>query len=261
MVSVLDYLCAYVPIYQDVKAGERCFSNLKEFGIRKVFAIDGRSRLLEGIGNVSTDGTIEVAKSFDNVEVIQFPDKPSIEIRDKHNIAFNKAGNAGYEWMMLLGADEYLTGDLEVGMSIAVLLQNKFRSEHFFNVGFKEHNTKSKYARNVDFLGRLFHNPEHFRCMYTHWTMFYDGVKINPKYFIDVITINADDTIRPDWRNKLMDEYQDRNVPVEHKSLFTAFGDPTKIVPEAYSEHYCKFCDTVKSFFLGRCVNCLNECE
>src|SRR3990167_7689668 len=99
-------VCVHIPIYNDIIAYKRTGDNCKQHNL---FCIvnDGRFPGFKKINdsNNSTDGTKQLAESYDNV--CFFEHGEDFE-EAKFNFAAHLAAKMGFKYFILLGSDEYI---------------------------------------------------------------------------------------------------------------------------------------------------------
>lgn len=197
-------IVTYTPFFNDYDALKRLTQNLFELGLSGIF-VDGPFPKFPHTSDKSTDGSRELIESFDNTILL---DAGVNYIPTKFNMAASKAVENSAEFMLVIGSDEYIEGD------IYSLYKNANLDKPINKVPFKEH-TDSKWNRPVTELPRLITKPKEIRLKEgeIHWLYFHNGNVIVTTYFplAEGIVIHHDDSIRPSWRNKQMEKYQDKN--------------------------------------------------
>lgn len=248
--------CVVTSAYNDVHAMKRHLDSTLALGLFTI-VVDGKYRGFEGDVYYSTDGMIDLVKSYSNTLYIC---DESLDLEElKNNAGFSKAHELGYEYVILLGADEYLEGDVDTMLLYVDTLRKYFPEQHLFNINVVEHNLNDIWNRTLTHMARLFHDPVNFEGKYTHWMRFYKGEKVSGVYIVDGITMHHDDSIRPKDRNEQMLRFQDWNVVrerdvLEENSIVKL--DRSKIPIE---KKLCSNCNLVKAFVYGKCVNCGKE--
>lgn len=212
---------ALVCFYQDGVAGQRLLKNLTDLEIPSIWA-DGRINQFPAIdnSNLSTDGFREIIKATKNTTLIDvglhYPG-------DQINSCLQEAADQKYDYTITLGCDEYLTGELD--KTYEVLERLKPNKPQRYKIPIVEHHPEgNNNAKHV--AERITFMPGFVRVENIHWLYysFYQGeYRMLGLEHEDMrpygIILNHDDTIRPNWRNSVMDQFQKQQVPRERKEL------------------------------------------
>lgn len=205
-------LCAYFPVYQDVDALRISIKKTKEYGIKDIICVDGPFIGFEHKSDKSTDGTLEFLKQEGCIVI----SAGLCYEQDKLNMAFHEAAKLGFDYVLLLGADEWPEGNLNEFINSLDRL-NQDRRPKIPYIAVKEHQPKSKWNRDIKESPKIFINPMFIRARYTHWCYYIYNIRTAfCEQVVSGITVHHDDSIRPRDRNKLMDKFQDNNVTREH---------------------------------------------
>lgn len=221
-------ICVHGPIYNDVTAWKRSGDNVLE---HKMLFItdDGRFpgfKKINGSDN-STDGSKELILSYPNT--MYFAHGEDYE-ESKFNFAMHVAGKMGFKYVILLGSDEWVVGDIQ---KLVDKLNQRMKSlpqweSQAFHVAIDEHQPENKWNRFITESPKIYYGPGLLRTRFTHWLR-YSSTQIakegtdNPirkfqKRICDVV-IHHDDSIRGKERNALMTKFQDKNVEREQQRI------------------------------------------
>jgi hypothetical protein len=216
-------LCATVGFYQDGIAGKRLLKNLTDLGIPSIWG-DGRVYGFTAIdsSNFSTDGFREVIQNTPNATLIdiglQFPGQGTQKL-------FHTAAKMGYNYVINLGCDEYLEGDVDLFIENLgrIPLKEPTRMKIPIVEHNPEHNNNAKHVQS-----RVVYMPQYVEIKNIHWIYYHNfygddrpvimGVEKNDPLVLG-LTLHHDDTIRPDWRNTVMDIFQKEQVKRERAEL------------------------------------------
>lgn len=205
----------YTPFFNDYSALVRLTKTNHELGLTGIF-IDGPFPTFPHTSDKSTDGSRELIEKFDNTVLL---DAGENYIPHKFNMAMEKAIELGAKYVITIGSDEWIEGD------VLSLINNIKFDKPINKVTFMEHKPKSKWNREVTELPRLIVDPRSIRLKENevHWLYWYNGTLIVTTYFplAEGIVIHHDDSIRPSWRNQQMEEYQNENYWREQKIIST----------------------------------------
>lgn len=209
----MEEFVALIGTYQDVDGGKRLVRNLDELGIPSIWA-DSRVEPFQQINgsDYSTDGLREIVSGYENTT---WHELGKTVPGEGANFLLRQAAKK-YKHCMILSCDEYLSGDVTILMDS--VRKQKLQSPARCGLQFIEHNPKNENC-SKDKVDRLIYLPEYVFIEQIHWMYFhnYYGKKQvllnNPR--VDGMTIHHDDSIRPKWRNELMDEFQRKRKPVE----------------------------------------------
>lgn len=220
----LDDCVALIGFYQDRDAGERLLKNLTELGIPSMWA-DSRVEGFKQYNNsdTSTDGFPGVIFETPNAHLFSLGlTKPG----EGMTFLLKKASDAGYKYVITLGCDEYLEGDIE--LFLRNLQKIPMKEPTKLKMPITEHNSKcgshgGNVAERVVFMPQfVFLKDVHY--VYFHNYFGYDKpMKDTP--LVLGMTIHHDDTIRDDSRNKAMDEYQQSQKKREFDSILQMIKD------------------------------------
>ena len=209
-----DGICCFCPTYMDCKAISVTAPLNYKFGLKKIYYVDGP---FVGFSKEpkSKDGTIEFVKSLgDRAELIEAGESHEYE---KFNLAAHRAMEEGFKYMIILGSDEYLTGDI----TEVVNIMNKEYTEEakMYDVHIIEYQPNKKYNRPLTRLSKMFVNPAWCRARDIHWFYFMNGSEtpILTSQPLLPMTLHHDDSVRDDSRNNQMEKWQDKHVLLEDK--------------------------------------------
>lgn len=160
----------------------------------------------------STDNSLKLVKNIPNAHLIQVTD--TVSEMDKNNACFRKAAELGLDFVIQCDADEWFeldksllteSFDFETGLISTFQYMTRFS------------NLCSSPPRKVNFLPRLFFQPQFLECKNIHWWFYASGVRcvVDPATFIDGIHMFHDDRVRKTFRNDAMTEYQEMNIKRE----------------------------------------------
>jgi len=214
-------LCALVGFYMDFDAGERLLNNLEKYRLRSYW-IDSRvtnfPRLSNDPNDNSNDGLRELIIKAKYATLIDTPSEPEPAGYWTSKF-FQEMGN-DYDFILNLGCDEYISGDLDLLMEN--LIKMNINRPAKIRIPIIEHNPD--HNNNVKHITeRIIAMSKHVYIKNIHWCYYHN---FNGKEeILDYsplalgITINHDDTIRPEIRNKIMDIYQRRKTKQEHNDF------------------------------------------
>jgi len=209
---------ALIGFYQDRLAGERLLKNLIDLGIPSIWA-DLR---LEGFkqynnSDTSTDGFPAVIFETSTAHLFSLGlTKPG----ESMNFLLKKAHQAGYKYTITLGCDEYLEGDFELFKNNLGIIPMKEPTK--LRMPLVEHNFGGTNGGG-HITERVVYLPEFVFLKNIHWCYFhnYNGVDTPMKKtpLVLGLTIHHDDTIRDPDRNKVMDDYQEKQGKWEFQAV------------------------------------------
>lgn len=212
-------LAAVIGFYFDGIAGKRLLKNLTELNIPSLWA-DGRVHGFARIesSDLSRDGFPEIIQDTPNAKLFSvgytYPQKET-----GPQFLFKKAAELNYDTVMVLGCDEYITGNWKKALKD---LEQRCKGDipRRFHVRLDNRSKQQKYNDYPGTMGRFYYLPSRIYRRFSHygWCYTHNGreellVAEHPP--IKGITLVHDDSIRPAWRNELMDQYQAKCVPVE----------------------------------------------
>lgn len=205
----------YTPIYNDAEALAKSAEKCKDLGYDRI-VIDGRYDGFKQINNsdFSTDdlSTVCDVYGFDLIRC-----SPCME-QEKFNFACNYLKNRGYDAMILLSSDEWLTmmkpvfttwfetlcGGCDYPVSISVQI-DELRPNH-------------KYDQKQNFLPKIFYNVGKIENRHNHWATYIKGTDKLLRMFptsAPTVVLHHDHMLRSEERDDLMLEYQDKNIQFE----------------------------------------------
>jgi hypothetical protein len=199
--------CIYIPFFQEAGPHlERLLESLENWNIKKAYFVDGPFPTFPHDHDISTDGSREIIKGYDFSSIL---DAGVNFMPIKTNLVLHRAAKYGYSNVLIMGCDEYLEGDWN---SIPPRTDSPMTNVHV-----EEHNPTGRYNTVENVNPRVVCWPGLVRSIDIHWMLFFNNQSIDNESLptIEGITIHSDDTFRPDSRDKLMTEYQDKNVPRE----------------------------------------------
>src|SRR5207245_3518371 len=180
--------CVYVPFFNEAGPHlERQLESFLNWGVKKIYYVDGPFPTIPHESDKSTDGSRELILSYPNTTII---DAGINYMPIKSNLALHRDGRDGYEVLLVMGCDEYLEGDLN---SIDV------PESPLGNITLVEHNPTGKYNRWEDMNPRLVCYTGLVRCVDVHWLWFFGNRLIEDHNMMPVegIKIHCDDIARP----------------------------------------------------------------
>lgn len=208
-------ICAIIPFYNDFTGGERLYWHLHKHGIYSIWA-DGRFHNFKQINNsdLSTDELPAFLKLQPDTDVL---DVGLCWMHDKLNRLFERVTSMCYDYCFLFGCDEYPIGDF------TILLQNlkmyDIGKPCHYRVDIDERNPLDKTNKDQG-IERIFYKPEHYTVDISHWHYQVNGKRQHSFIkIIDGVTVVHDDKIRSEERNKMMNDYQSINVPIERSKF------------------------------------------
>lgn len=192
-------VCVTVPVYHDIKGIKRLLESTTYF--EKVFVIDGKYPHFGTESNLpvySNDGTREICKEFDNVELIDCPMPEPY----KRNIGYEIASENKFDFVFTLDSDEYIT-EFDIRKFNDELNLKKSENHHFYGI-------REKYKNGEFWYPKLKYRPQDIE-MYSMHTLYRINKKLlihhpQPTININGIKIVHDDSIRDDiyddWSNQ-----------------------------------------------------------
>ncbi len=223
-----DKICVHVPIYNDKIAFKRTGDNCKQHNLFCIVS-DGRFPGFKKINDSdnSTDGTKQLAESYPNVSFFEHGEDFE---EAKFNFAAHLAAKMGFKYFILLGSDEYITGDIDEltkTLDERMLLLDPNR-EYAFHVAIDEHQPENRWNRFITESPKIYANVGLLRTRFSHWLRYSTSQIIETdqdtplksyQRRICKIVIHHDDSIRGNDRNKLMTSFQDKNVKREKQRI------------------------------------------
>lgn len=221
-------ICVHIPVYNDKIAINRTLETCRQLNLFCIIN-DGKFPGFKKINNSdnSTDGTKELAESYSNI--LYFQHGEDFE-EAKFNFAMHLAAKMSFEYVILLGSDEWIVGDIDELIKMLderMKVLPKFESQAF-QVAVDEHQPENKWNKFITESPKIFYGPGLIRTRYSHWLRYCatciarDNLD-HPLYHIQrricTIVIHHDDSIRGKERNKLMTKFQDKNVKREQKRV------------------------------------------
>lgn len=220
----LPAVCVLVGFFQDGVAGKRLAKNLQDLGIDSIW-IDGRVEGFMAIdnSNLSTDGFKETLRNYSHVKHVH--DFGLAPAGQSITWGFKCAAQMGYDYVIVMGCDEYLEGDFDLFREN--LTRIKRNEPTRFRMPIEEHNPEHNHnAEHAQ--SRVISMPQYVYIKNIHWLYFHnffgpDHPVIMAKHdnnpLVLGLTLHHDDTIRPAWRNNLMDIYQSKKTDEEWKIM------------------------------------------
>ena len=98
-------LAAGIIFYQDCKSLKRCLDSLPACHVNHIFCIDGRFPDFKGETDFSTDGSIELVRSYPHTEYVPHPGPEEA----KRNKYLELAEAQGFDWIIVIDCDEYIS--------------------------------------------------------------------------------------------------------------------------------------------------------
>ena len=209
--------CALVGFYQDREAGQRLHANLEEYRIRSYW-IDSRVEDFPQLSenNLSTDGLREIIFNGKHSTLIDapIPQRPGFYISK----FFENCRQLGHNHVMVMGCDEYLTGDFDLLKSNLARLELKEPCK--IRLPIIEHNPQ--HNNNLKHVAeRIINYPQFVSISNVHWiyqhSMFGKKQIIEKSPLVLGMELHHDDRIRLPIRNKIMDIYQGKRRQYEQK--------------------------------------------
>lgn len=221
-------LCIHGPIYNDKTAWKRTGDSCLQHGLLSIWD-DGRFpgfKQINGSDN-SADGSADLIKSYPNTMYFEH----GVDYEEaKFNFAMHLAAKMGFRYVILLGSDEWIVGDVKelikvLDQRMKDLPENESQA---FQVAIDEHQPENKWNRFITESPKIYANPGLLRTRFTHWLRYSaaqiarEGIDQPLHTFqkrICTIVIHHDDSIREKSRNDLMTSFQDRNVKRERNRI------------------------------------------
>lgn len=215
-------IAAGLVFYNEIDCIRRCLASLTELDY--VIAIDGKYDLNKG-EPLSTDGSREIVKQFDNTILIDAPGKKQTDVR---NMYMEKATKLGCDWVLVMEADEFVTNTYDPRFTHVTL--DYFRSrlpvhnrrriprDLAYNVAWHEKGTSHIMWQ------RLLYKPKYIRYGRIHYSYVVNGIERmvnlndNTSELVKGIVIHHDEKCRSEERQDASNYYGQRMLPrQEHK--------------------------------------------
>ena len=261
-------LIVFIPCYNDFIAFERAWTSCDELGL-KVMVGDGRfkypDREFPKIDNAdcSTDELVLFCEQHPIIDY--FYHEPAPE-QEKLNFAMERAYKQGYKVFIMIGADAYLTGDIDefvlnLDREITKLDINEPVN---LKLQFKEHYPTAKwnFSGHVAKMPRIYYNYHNMEARNLHWLMYKKGEKDDTKHLTPAdiliygLVLHHDNSVRPKERDILMTLYQDVNVLEERKIYYESCAPRffNNITMQSYNIDNASY-ETIRDNFLKKAVN------
>ena len=215
MAGLSNKILGYYPTYSDVKALEYTMPRNIKFGLDHILGIDGPFPGFKLRHPYSTDGTEELFQNYGCTLLM-----PGVmEEYQKFQFAMNWARYHKYNYVLLLGSDEWLEGDINIIKE--QLDKHEDGLAKIFDLEVIEH-TSNKWNSGWKRVWKIFSHPDKIKSDLVHWGYYLNGSKIPYQIegtLLKGAVLHHDDGIRDVQRNRLMTEYQDWNVPREREIL------------------------------------------
>ena len=213
---ITDKIIGICPTYEDYDCLKVTTSKVLEF-VNEMIYIDGPFHNFPLKNKVSQDNTRNFLKEFDKVHLL---DAGLCYMQDKINMAFHLASKLEYKYVILLGSDEWIEGDMKKFLANLEKLYENDLNPKIIDVDFQETNPHGKWNRELKQITRVFANPTWIRARFAHWFFsLYSRETPDSSTFVQGITINHNDLLRTTERNQLMEKYQDVNVHREREII------------------------------------------
>lgn len=206
--------------YNDVHGLSVLLASLQDHVIEKILAIDGRYPGFHSPDDLSTDGSRQVVKSYPNTVLV---DLPATQIQ-KRNKYLQLSKEYGLDFLLILDSDEYI---IDVNWSV-------FKHACEESVRLDEYQYRIydvRYQNEMEWdLGerpRVWFRPWEIRYDVKHYRWVIKAkCKDRPVYegncgrrLLPGLTIKHHRSIRPEARNKAMDNYEDWLMHLEIKQM------------------------------------------
>ena len=218
-----EKFCVLVGFYMDRKAGERLLLNLQMNNIVSYWVdsrVEGFPRLSNDPEDNSNDGLRELI--VDNplatlVSTPAEPKQPGFYISEM----FQALSEMGYEYVMVMGCDEYLLGDFNLMLENLEKLNLKEPAK--IRLKMVEHNNSNNNIKHI--AERIIFMPNQVYVSEIHWVYYHgfngkEEVLINSPLVLGM-ELHHDDSIREPIRNKVMDVWQSKRSKFERNLLET----------------------------------------
>ena len=210
---------AGISFYNDVKALERCLDSLQE--LDKIICVDGRYPGFRSRSDLSNDGSTEVVRGFPNTLLVDYP---ATQIQ-KRNRYLQLSKDYELDFLLIMDSDEYI----EEGANWPLFKHACEESVRLDEYDYRIYDVRYQNEMPWD-LG------ERPRVWFKPWQIRYDvkqyrwiikaKCKDRPVYegdngrrLLPGITIKHQRSVRPEARNKAMDDYEDRLMHLEIKQM------------------------------------------
>lgn len=218
-------IAIYTPVYNDAEALAKSAEKCKELGYDR-YIIDGRFDGFKQIDNsdFSTDGLDRVCEQY-GLHLVKCA--PCME-QEKFNFACNYLSNRGYDVMILLAADEWITMIKPVFEKWLNTMCDQCEYPMSFKVHIDELRPNHKYAQSEKFLPKVFYHLDKIENRHNHWATYFKGTdRLLLGYPTPAPTaeLHHDNHMRSEERDDLMVEYQDENIQKETPNNFKVSRD------------------------------------
>lgn len=210
--------CSVTPIYNEF--GEHLRRNLEQqekLGIEKAYFPDGCWHPIMDSkarkDGLSYDGTRELISEFKFAELLNTGWYGEIKTL---NTTFKKAAMDGYDFVLQLAADEYLTGDMERFKQNAI--DSLDEGKNMFWMKFITHHI-SPPSQKFDKLARLIYNPMFVRVRHIHWWYYVADKPVDYGSLVRGLELHHDDKPRDRKREAAMLRFQKLQTDEDAKKL------------------------------------------
>jgi hypothetical protein len=199
-----DNILAIIPVYNDLAGATRLYQILSDNNIYSIWG-DGKFPLYEdnNKSSLSNDGTREYLQDAQKTLLLDMPD---FTLPAKLTSMLHMAGEMGYRYAILFGADEYPEGDFDALERTLDNLHTKEPTVHCLPF-----ETDDKNVYSLDHVERVFELPSRISVKKVHYMFFKDdetkAMRCSPITYNEVKIIH-DHTIRPQERDDKMTAYQ-----------------------------------------------------
>lgn len=207
-------IIAIIPVYNDIDGFKRLYDNLHNRGINMIVG-DGRFPLFETIdsNDNSTDGLDKFCYGKSDIILQEYG---LMTLPEKLSSMMKLAGEIGYKYTILFGADEIPHGDFEM---LVDMLDNKEEKPDLYRVKFS---TGDPNTHSANFVERVVRYPHRVSVRNSHYMYFREGEDtpiISDEITIPGVSIIHDKTIRDNIRDNMMTTYQTKRIGQEKGSM------------------------------------------
>ena len=207
-------IAAGLVFYDEINVLKRCLDSLKDFDL--VICIDGRYDVADG-PPLSTDGSRELVMSYPNTLLVDMPFRQQTDLRNHY---LDEATWNGCDYLLVIEADEYVTGDMKAFRESLPTPFTTRAQDIIFNI-------PMHYVgqNHVVMSPRFFYRPHLMRYGGTHSTYVIDGEKYlvsngnESGFFLTLndIMVNHDEKPRTKAQEDRAQKYQKRLIAQERE--------------------------------------------
>lgn len=208
-------------VYNDVSGLTRLLQSVAVPQIANILVVDGRYRGFRSRSELSTDGTRESCKAYDNVVLV---DLPATQIK-KRNRYLQLSKEYGLDFLIIMDSDEYIQEGANWPLFTHACEESVRLDEYQYRIYDVRYQNEMPW--DLGERPRVWFKPWQIRYDVKHFRWIikakckdrkvYEGN--NGRRLLPGITIKHQRSIRPKERNEAMDNYEDRLMHLEIKQM------------------------------------------